>query len=440
MWQRFVGRRGELAAQGGVAPHKNGPFKTNGSLPDRQWKDQFGSLDGKPVFRIADPVYLSQKECARCNWPRPPFAPESNSCSAPTAHGLVAAQVDRVLVAGSFGFHLRTAGLIHLGLLPREFKDRVEFVGNTSKSGARAFLLNRRLRDELKQLVQRVHVLELANDLAFEKTFLKAIPLLLFLSLLPSPPPSPPPLPFLFSPPLLPLLSLLPSLPFHSDLPMKTKKTCSECGALNCYRKDKMFPSFCLTEGADRQVVDKISRRYRGKNPDALIAHAAAEVEGTYYGKLTRVEEIIAFANRIGTKRIGIATCIGLIRETRVFVEVLKANSLEPYTVCCKVGSVDKTEIGIPDELKVKKGSYEAICNPILQTPLLNEQKTDLNVIVGLCVGHDSLFIKHSDAPVTTSSPRIACWVTIPPPPSTPAISITSGSCSRAKTMINNGA
>ena len=70
--------------------------------------------------------------------------------------------------------------------------------------------------------------------------------------------------------------------------------------------------------------------------------------------------------------------------------------------MCCKVGSVDKTEIGIPDELKVKKGSYEAICNPILQAHLLNEQKTDLNVIVGLCVGHDSLFIKHSDAPVTT--------------------------------------
>jgi len=183
---------------------------------------------------------------------------------------------------------------------------------------------------------------------------------------------------------------------------MKTKNTCSECGVLNCYRKDKTFPSFCLTEGADRQVVDKISRRYRGKNPDALIAHAAAEVEGTYYGKLTRVEEIIAFANRIGAKRIGIATCIGLIREARVFVKVLKAHGLEPYTVCCKVGSVDKTEIGIPDELKVKKGSYEAICNPILQAHLLNEQKTDLNVIVGLCVGHDSLFIKHSDAPVTT--------------------------------------
>jgi uncharacterized metal-binding protein len=185
-------------------------------------------------------------------------------------------------------------------------------------------------------------------------------------------------------------------------MPKKPSISCSDCGLLNCYRHDKRFPDFCLTEGADHEVVRKISRRYRGRNPDAVIARAAAEVEGVYYGKLTRVEEIIAFANRISAKRIGIATCIGLIQETRVFVKVLKAHGILPYTVLCKVGSVDKTEIGIPDELKVKKGSYEAICNPILQARLLNEQKTDLNVMVGLCVGHDSLFIKYSDAPVTT--------------------------------------
>jgi uncharacterized metal-binding protein len=185
-------------------------------------------------------------------------------------------------------------------------------------------------------------------------------------------------------------------------MPKKTSISCSDCGLLNCYRHDKRFPDFCLTEGADRKVVHKISRRYRGRSRDAVIARVAAEVEGTYYSKLTRVEEIIAFANRIGAKRIGIATCIGLIQETRIFVKVLKAHELQPYTVLCKVGSVDKTEVGIPDKLKIKQGSYEAICNPILQAQLLNEQKTDLNVIVGLCVGHDSLFIKYSDAPVTT--------------------------------------
>ena len=162
---------GELAAHGGV--DKNGRFQTNGSLPDRAWKNRFGLLDGKPVFRIAVPVYLSQKDVRQVQLAK--AAVRAGIELMLRANQLTAAQVDRVLIAGSFGFHLRTASLIHLGLLPREFKDRVEFVGNTSKSGARAFLLNRRLRDELKQLAQRVRVLELANDPAFEKTFIQAL-------------------------------------------------------------------------------------------------------------------------------------------------------------------------------------------------------------------------------------------------------------------------
>jgi uncharacterized metal-binding protein len=141
---------------------------------------------------------------------------------------------------------------------------------------------------------------------------------------------------------------------------------------------------------------------YRGDDLDARMARAAAEVEGLYYGKLTRVEETVAFAKRIDAKRIGIATCAGLIEETRIFATILKRSGLEPIAVLCKVGSVDKTDIGIPENLKIAPGSFEAACNPILQARLLNAQGTQLNVIVGLCVGHDSLFIRHSEAPVTT--------------------------------------
>ncbi len=178
--------------------------------------------------------------------------------------------------------------------------------------------------------------------------------------------------------------------------------SCAECIQSSCYRQDRHFPDFCLSETVAPAELDGITQQYRGESPDARIARASAEVEGTYYGKLTRVEEIIAFANRIDARKIGLATCIGLSEESRTFMKILKINGLEPYSVICKVGSVDKTEIGIPDDLKILKGSHESMCNPILQAKLLNGQKTDLNVIIGLCVGHDSLFIKYSDAPVTT--------------------------------------
>jgi uncharacterized metal-binding protein len=41
------------------------------------------------------------------------------------------------------------------------------------------------------------------------------------------------------------------------------------------------------------------------------------------------------------------------------------------------------------------------MCNPIGQAMMLNNAETDLNIIMGLCVGHDSLFMKYSEAPVT---------------------------------------
>ena len=177
--------------------------------------------------------------------------------------------------------------------------------------------------------------------------------------------------------------------------------TCSECTRTSCNHQDRVFPEFCLTQKLAPDAVAQSCEGYRAEGTDATLARAAAEVEGLYYGKLTRVEETLAFARRIGVDRIGVATCVGLIEEARTFAKIVRAAGLESFTVACKLGSVDKNEIGVPDELKVRKGGFEAACNPVLQAQVLNQQGTGLNVLIGLCVGHDSLFIRHSQAPVT---------------------------------------
>lgn len=187
-----------------------------------------------------------------------------------------------------------------------------------------------------------------------------------------------------------------------SGLDTNKKLSCSDCGVFNCQTLDKSFPQFCLTTDADKAEIEEFIKLYCGDSVTGRIARASAEIEGLYYGKLTRVEEIIAFAKRLGAKKIGIATCLGLIKETKIFAQVLAAKGLESYSVLCKVGAIDKTQIGIPDELKVNKGCHESLCNPVMQAKLLNKEQTDLNVINGLCVGHDSLFIKYSQAPITT--------------------------------------
>lgn len=182
--------------------------------------------------------------------------------------------------------------------------------------------------------------------------------------------------------------------------------SCTDCSIYNCKTRSKQFPGFCLTtkdneEHSIADDIEEIKEYLQGDEQDAIVARASAQVEGLFYGKLTRVEEIIEFAHRIGAKKIGIATCAGLIEEAKIFAQILKAKGLESYSAICKVGSVDKAEIGILEEHKIRPGTHESMCNPILQARILNYQKTDLNVVLGLCVGHDSLFIKYSEALVT---------------------------------------
>jgi uncharacterized metal-binding protein len=176
---------------------------------------------------------------------------------------------------------------------------------------------------------------------------------------------------------------------------------CGDCATVNCSAKTFTYPAFCLTEAEERQEIEEVNRIYREDPLVSKISCSAAEIEGIYYGRLTRVEEVAAFARRIDAKKIGIATCVGLINEAKSFIKFLDAQGIESYTVACKVGAVDKTELGVPEENKINKGKHESACNPILQARILARQKTDLNVIIGLCVGHDSMFIKYSEAPVT---------------------------------------
>lgn len=186
---------------------------------------------------------------------------------------------------------------------------------------------------------------------------------------------------------------------------MTTKNlSCTECKLRTCYRKkDGIYPDFCMTKKIDEKLVNETIDAYKDQDStDGKLARIAAELEGEYYGKLTRVEETIMFAKRLGAKKVGIASCVGLSNEANAFSKVLKANDLEYTGVICKVGARDKSEMELPEDKKITPGVHESMCNPLLQAKILNEENTDLNIIIGLCVGHDSVFIRNSNAPVTT--------------------------------------
>jgi uncharacterized metal-binding protein len=70
-------------------------------------------------------------------------------------------------------------------------------------------------------------------------------------------------------------------------------------------------------------------------------------------------------------------------------------------SVVCKVGAVPKEELGLKDEEKIFRGEHESMCNPVLQAMIVNDAETDFNILLGLCVGHDSMYFKYASAPTT---------------------------------------
>ena len=104
----------------------------------------------------------------------------------------------------------------------------------------------------------------------------------------------------------------------------------------------------------------------------------------------------------MGYRRIGLAFCRGLRKEAKIVDDILRRNGFEVVSVICKVGGVDKERVGLTQQQKVHPGSFEPMCNPIAQAMLMNEQKTQFNIALGLCVGHDSMFFKYAEALTTT--------------------------------------
>lgn len=177
--------------------------------------------------------------------------------------------------------------------------------------------------------------------------------------------------------------------------------SCSECSVRNCYRRDRKFPGFCPSTSHEATAAETRDL-YTGDSLDGRIARVAAEVESEYYCRATRLEEIVIFARKLGVSKLGIASCVGLLDEATLFAGVVRTAGIESRTVTCKVGAIDKTEIGLDETCKVCPGGHESCCNPVMQARVLNEWGSGLNVMVGLCVGHDALFSRHSDAPVVT--------------------------------------
>lgn len=187
------------------------------------------------------------------------------------------------------------------------------------------------------------------------------------------------------------------------------KPECARCGIKEriCLSPKGKGPTSCPTLHQKR-LLKKADQEYK-KYSIFEFARKASIQEGecyinrhlkpyVFHPTKPRVQEICEFAQKMGYRRLGVAFCIGLQKEALSLMQILKAQGFDVISVACKAGGIPKENIGIKEEEKIHIGEFESMCNPIAQAMILNDQKTDFNILVGLCVGHDSLFLKYSKA------------------------------------------
>lgn len=184
---------------------------------------------------------------------------------------------------------------------------------------------------------------------------------------------------------------------------------CSKChvDAKICRTESGRGPTFCPT--LTREAAVRQANKEYEKPEIKELARQASIQEGECYANRgvdpyirhpvkPRIQETCEFAKKMGFEKIGIAFCSGLQQEASILTKILEVQGFEVVSVVCKAGRTPKESIGVRDEEKINIGKFESMCSPIAQAMILNEEKTDFNILLGLCVGHDSLFLKYANA------------------------------------------
>jgi uncharacterized metal-binding protein len=173
---------------------------------------------------------------------------------------------------------------------------------------------------------------------------------------------------------------------------------------------DGKLPPFCSTKLYGACVADTLPE-YESEEIHKIFVEAAKNehdcydlsvpTEGVPKPVKCRIDETIDFCKNMGYQKVGFAFCGALHKEASIIAKMFEARGVEVVSVMCKVGGIDKCAAGIAEEDKLHPNAFEPMCNPIAQAAVLNEAGTQFNVVIGLCVGHDSLFLSHSKAMCT---------------------------------------
>lgn len=173
--------------------------------------------------------------------------------------------------------------------------------------------------------------------------------------------------------------------------------TCAACPFVRkkkiCLNEDGRGPKNCPTIKEKEAFVLDDETFSSPEEKRFFIASITEAVSG-----VSRLQETVDFAKRMGYRRLGLVFCRQFIQEAKKISAFLQYNDFSVVSAICKVGRNQKGQL--IDDLDEKEAK-EILCNPFGQAEIVNRAKTEFNIVVGLCVGHDSLFLQNAGSPST---------------------------------------
>lgn len=194
----------------------------------------------------------------------------------------------------------------------------------------------------------------------------------------------------------------------------KTSVSCASC-TVNMSERICMAEKGKAAKGCPtlirKKVLEAANKEYQEKDTYKFARKASLQEAECYANRdqtpyvmqptKTRIVETCEFAMKMEYKKLGMAFCLGLSKEAKVVEKIIKGYGFEVASIGCKAGNSSKKIIGLTDEDMIFKGTDESMCNPIFQARALEYEQVDFIILLGLCVGHDTLFLQHINIPTT---------------------------------------
>lgn len=149
---------------------KDGAFIKMKDITEEDYRYPMLELDGrKRKFKMTDEMRVTQGDIRQVQLAKGAIL--SGFYALLKKAGKTMEELDQVMIAGQFGAHLPVESLVGTGILPKDVKDKIIYVGNSSKTGAYLALMSGRAKEEMEELAHHMDYLELGATEGYERLF-----------------------------------------------------------------------------------------------------------------------------------------------------------------------------------------------------------------------------------------------------------------------------